>query len=157
MSENDTEDRRAVSSAADIARVVPSLSRRVVPEYRLAHAPRYHDELGRAYDRHRIVADVQQRDRVSFAAGAGRPPGHDLPVHRAAAIAYFEFWRMRAHVLEMNFFGPILIGRGVRVESVAGTDPPPGLPGAQPSHHLCRRPWAAGKTATITAGFSRSR
>lgn len=60
----------------------------LLPEHRLAHAPRYHDELGRAYDRYRIVTDVQQRDCVSFAAGTGRPPGHNLPVHRRpAAIA----------------------------------------------------------------------
>ncbi len=35
----------------------------------------------------------------------------------ARRYRFFDFWRMRAHVLEVNFFGPILRGRGVRVEN----------------------------------------
>ena len=30
---------------------------------------------------------------------------------------YFDFWRIRAHILEVHFFGPILRGEGVRVDS----------------------------------------
>src|SRR6476661_11274056 len=28
---------------------------------------------------------------------------------------FFDFWRVRAHILETQFFGPILLGRGVQV------------------------------------------
>jgi uncharacterized membrane protein len=30
---------------------------------------------------------------------------------------FFDFWRIRAHVLEVQFFGPILRGRGVRTDN----------------------------------------
>src|SRR3984893_541586 len=30
---------------------------------------------------------------------------------------FFDFWRVRAHVLEVQFFGPILRGEGVKVEN----------------------------------------
>jgi uncharacterized membrane protein len=33
----------------------------------------------------------------------------------ARRYRFFDFWRMRAHVLEVHFFGPILLGRGVQV------------------------------------------
>jgi uncharacterized membrane protein len=35
----------------------------------------------------------------------------------ARRYRFFDFWRMRAHVLEVHFFGPILDGRGVRLEN----------------------------------------
>jgi uncharacterized membrane protein len=35
----------------------------------------------------------------------------------ARRYRFFDFWRMRAHVLEVYFFGPILDGRGVRLDS----------------------------------------
>ena len=35
----------------------------------------------------------------------------------ARRYRFFDFWRMRAHVLEVYFFGPILSGQGVRVEN----------------------------------------
>lgn len=35
----------------------------------------------------------------------------------ARRYRFFDFWRMRAHVFEVYFFGPILCGRGVRVEN----------------------------------------
>jgi uncharacterized membrane protein len=35
----------------------------------------------------------------------------------ARRYRFFDFWRMRAHVLEVYFFGPILRGRGVQVEN----------------------------------------
>src|SRR5260370_23864027 len=35
----------------------------------------------------------------------------------ARRYRFFDFWRMRAHVLEVYFFGPILSGRGVRIEN----------------------------------------
>lgn len=35
----------------------------------------------------------------------------------ARRYRFFDFWRMRAHVLEVYFFGPILGGRGVQVEN----------------------------------------
>jgi uncharacterized membrane protein len=31
----------------------------------------------------------------------------------ARRYRFFDFWRIRAHILELNFFGPILRGRGV--------------------------------------------
>jgi len=34
----------------------------------------------------------------------------------ARRYRFFDFWRMRAHVLEVYFFGPILEGRGVRLD-----------------------------------------
>jgi uncharacterized membrane protein len=30
---------------------------------------------------------------------------------------FFDFWRVRAHILETQFFGPILLGQGVQVEN----------------------------------------
>ena len=30
---------------------------------------------------------------------------------------FFDFWRVRAHILELHFFGPILRGQGIRVEN----------------------------------------
>jgi uncharacterized membrane protein len=30
---------------------------------------------------------------------------------------FFDFWRVRAHVLELHFFGPILRGQGVRLDN----------------------------------------
>src|ERR1700719_2080321 len=30
---------------------------------------------------------------------------------------FFDFWRVRAHVLEVHFFGPILRGQGPRVDN----------------------------------------
>src|SRR2546429_8776234 len=35
----------------------------------------------------------------------------------ARRYRFFDFWRMRAHVLEVQFFGPILRGEGVQVEN----------------------------------------
>src|SRR6202140_5284018 len=35
----------------------------------------------------------------------------------ARRYRFFDFWRMRAHVLEVYFFGPILRGRGIQVEN----------------------------------------
>jgi uncharacterized membrane protein len=35
----------------------------------------------------------------------------------ARRYRFFDFWRMRAHVLEVHFFGPILDGRGVQLEN----------------------------------------
>jgi len=35
----------------------------------------------------------------------------------ARRYRFFDFWRMRAHVMELHFFGPILRGQGVRVDS----------------------------------------
>lgn len=35
----------------------------------------------------------------------------------ARRYRFFDFWRMRAHVLEVYFFGPILRGEGVRVDN----------------------------------------
>jgi len=35
----------------------------------------------------------------------------------ARRYRFFDFWRMRAHVLEVYFFGPILNGQGVRTEN----------------------------------------
>jgi uncharacterized membrane protein len=30
---------------------------------------------------------------------------------------FFDFWRMRAHILEVHFFGPILDGQGPRTDN----------------------------------------
>jgi uncharacterized membrane protein len=35
----------------------------------------------------------------------------------ARRYRFFDFWRVRAHILETQFFGPILLGRGVQVSS----------------------------------------
>jgi uncharacterized membrane protein len=35
----------------------------------------------------------------------------------ARRYRFFDFWRIRAHILEVNFFGPILRGEGVRVDN----------------------------------------
>lgn len=35
----------------------------------------------------------------------------------ARRYRYFDFWRIRAHILEVQFFGPILRGDGVRVDN----------------------------------------
>jgi uncharacterized membrane protein len=35
----------------------------------------------------------------------------------ARRYCFFDFWRVRAHVLEVNFFGPILRGQGVRTDN----------------------------------------
>jgi uncharacterized membrane protein len=35
----------------------------------------------------------------------------------ARRYRFFDFWRMRAHVLEVHFFGPILDGSGVRFDN----------------------------------------
>ena len=35
----------------------------------------------------------------------------------ARRYRFFDFWRMRAHVLEVQFFGPILRGEGVQTEN----------------------------------------
>ncbi len=35
----------------------------------------------------------------------------------ARRYRFFDFWRMRAHVLEVHFFGPILRGNGVRTDN----------------------------------------
>jgi uncharacterized membrane protein len=35
----------------------------------------------------------------------------------ARRYRFFDFWRIRAHILELNFFGPILQGRGVNFEN----------------------------------------
>jgi uncharacterized membrane protein len=38
-------------------------------------------------------------------------------VIEARRYRFFDFWRIRAHILELNFFGPILRGQGVRVDN----------------------------------------
>jgi uncharacterized membrane protein len=38
-------------------------------------------------------------------------------VIEARRYRFFDFWRMRAHVLEVNFFGPILRGQGPRADN----------------------------------------
>src|SRR6202163_893902 len=35
----------------------------------------------------------------------------------ARRYRFFDFWRVRAHVLELYFFGPILLGKGVQVDN----------------------------------------
>src|SRR5207244_11304128 len=35
----------------------------------------------------------------------------------ARRYRFFDFWRMRAHVLEVYFFGPILRGRGAQTDN----------------------------------------
>lgn len=35
----------------------------------------------------------------------------------ARRYRFFDFWRIRAHILELNFFGPILLGRGLNFDS----------------------------------------
>jgi uncharacterized membrane protein len=35
----------------------------------------------------------------------------------ARRYRFFDFWRIRAHVLELHFFGPILRGQGVKVDN----------------------------------------
>src|SRR5829696_9174014 len=35
----------------------------------------------------------------------------------ARRYRFFDFWRMRAHLLEVYFFGPILRGQGVRIDN----------------------------------------
>lgn len=35
----------------------------------------------------------------------------------ARRYRFFDFWRVRAHILETQFFGPILLGQGVRVDN----------------------------------------
>ena len=35
----------------------------------------------------------------------------------ARRYRFFDFWRVRAHVLEIKFFGPILRGQGVRTDN----------------------------------------
>jgi uncharacterized membrane protein len=35
----------------------------------------------------------------------------------ARRYCFFDFWRVRAHILETQFFGPILLGQGVQVSN----------------------------------------
>ena len=58
---------------------------------------------------------------------------------------FFDFWRVRAHVLEVHFFGPILRGQGVRVDNGWNENSLSGLSGAEPAYHFPRsgRPAAA--------------
>jgi uncharacterized membrane protein len=35
----------------------------------------------------------------------------------ARRYRFFDFWRVRAHILETQFFGPILLGHGIQVDS----------------------------------------
>lgn len=35
----------------------------------------------------------------------------------ARRYRFFDFWRIRAHILEVHFFGPILLGQGVRTDN----------------------------------------
>jgi uncharacterized membrane protein len=35
----------------------------------------------------------------------------------ARRYRFFDFWRVRAHILETQFFGPILLGNGVQVDN----------------------------------------
>ena len=38
-------------------------------------------------------------------------------VIEARRYRFFDFWRIRAHVLELHFFGPMLLGQGVRTDN----------------------------------------
>ena len=35
----------------------------------------------------------------------------------ARRYRFFDFWRVRAHILETQFFGPVLLGRGVQTDN----------------------------------------
>src|SRR5437764_1830458 len=35
----------------------------------------------------------------------------------ARRYRFFDFWRVRAHILETQFFGPILLGRGAQTDN----------------------------------------
>lgn len=35
----------------------------------------------------------------------------------ARRYRFYDFWRVRTHVMELNFFGPMLLGQGVRVDN----------------------------------------
>jgi len=35
----------------------------------------------------------------------------------ARRYRFFDFWRIRAHILEVHFFGPILLGQGARADN----------------------------------------
>ena len=69
----------------------------------------------------------------------------------ARRYRFFDFWRMRAHIFEVYFFGPILRGDGVRTDNGWNkTTARPTFTSTMPNR------WAAG-CATTTAGSSRSR
>ena len=38
-------------------------------------------------------------------------------VIEARRYRFFDFWRIRAHVLELHFFGPMLLGEGIRTDN----------------------------------------
>jgi uncharacterized membrane protein len=58
------------------------------------------------------LADLQQRNRLAAAVGAGRPAGRRVSLDRGRRYRFFDFFRIRAHILEVYFFGPILRGQG---------------------------------------------
>ena len=98
-------------------RARPPLSRRGLPQHGLAHAPGCHDQLGRGGDRHRALGDLQQRYASPLPlALVGLLVAVFLSIE-ARRYRFFDFWRMRAHVLELQFFGPILRGQGIRVDN----------------------------------------
>lgn len=117
MSENDTEDRQAAFSAADIAALSHlyrgELYRSTVWRTRLDTTTNW------------AVLTTGIALSLTFSSETASP----LPLVlvgllvttflsiEARRYRFFDFWRMRAHVLEVNFFGPILLGRGVRVEN----------------------------------------
>jgi hypothetical protein len=96
---------------------VSALSGRGVSQGRLAHASRRHDQLGGRRRRAGAFAHLQQ------------PYASPLPLVLVGLLAavflciearryrFFDFWRIRAHILEVNFFGPILRGQGPRVDN----------------------------------------
>ena len=73
----------------------------------------------------------------------------------ARRYRFFDFWRMRAHVLEVQFSGQFSVARAFR-SRMAGTRFSTRITGPLTSILPLLRQWAAG-FATITAGFSRSR
>ena len=117
MSENDTEDRQAAFSAADIAALSHlyrgELYRSTVWRTRLDTTTNW------------AVLTTGIALSLTFSSETASP----LPLVlvgllvttflsiEARRYRFFDFWRMRAHVLEVNFFGPILMGRGVQVEN----------------------------------------
>jgi uncharacterized membrane protein len=53
----------------------------------------------------------------------------------ARRYRFFDFWRVRAHILEVYFFGPILRGQGAHRQWLE-RNPRSGLLLPQPPHHL---------------------
>ena len=98
------------------ARSAP-LPRRVVPQHRLAHAPRHDHQLGGRHNRDRPDRHLQQLNSLASAPCPGRAARGRVPLHRGPPVSLFRLLAHSHPCSGAELLWAILRGRGPRIDN----------------------------------------